>query len=101
MRCSTRTVLRLIETGELSSVSKLPGRVGAYLLDRADVERVAKIRAEAERLSEAQTKARVKARAEARAKSRRAKAQLDEADQLPIPTPGAGQTRSEPKTHAA
>ena len=42
---SARTVQRLIESGQLSTVGKLSGPNGHFLLDRAVVERLAKQRA--------------------------------------------------------
>lgn len=42
---SVRTVQRLIESGQLSTVGKLAGPNGHFLLDRAVVERLAKQRA--------------------------------------------------------
>lgn len=41
---STRTVQRLIESGELPTVGKLAGVNGHFLLDRAVVEALAKKR---------------------------------------------------------
>ena len=38
---SARTVQRMAETGELAYAQKLPGPNGAYLFDRAEVERFA------------------------------------------------------------
>jgi predicted site-specific integrase-resolvase len=34
------TIIRWIGSGKLTSVRKLPGRTGTYLLDRSEVERV-------------------------------------------------------------
>ncbi|MGX9669955.1 helix-turn-helix domain-containing protein [Mycobacterium sp. HM-7] len=44
---SYRTVLRLMEQGELSCAMKVPGPNGAYLFRRADVEKLAADRAKA------------------------------------------------------
>lgn len=33
-----RSIHRLVQTGELTPVAKIPGRTGAYLFRRADVE---------------------------------------------------------------
>ena len=40
-----KTVLRLITSGRLTPTRKLPARTGPYLLDRAEVERLARERA--------------------------------------------------------
>lgn len=42
---SARTVQRLIDSGQLPTVGKLSGPNGHFLLDRAVVERLAKVRA--------------------------------------------------------
>ena len=43
---SHRTVHRLVESGDLTPAMTAPGgRAGAFLFDRADVERLAKVRA--------------------------------------------------------
>lgn len=39
------TVRRWVEAGRLSSLAKLPGRTGAYLLDPAEVQALAQKRA--------------------------------------------------------
>lgn len=39
------TVRRWVEAGRLSSLAKLPGRTGAYLLDPAEVQALAERRA--------------------------------------------------------
>lgn len=36
-----RTIHRMVERGELKPVSKLPGLRGAYIFNRADIERIA------------------------------------------------------------
>lgn len=36
-----RQVIRLVDSGQLSAASQLPGRTGAYLFDPADVEALA------------------------------------------------------------
>lgn len=41
LRKSARTVQRLAESGEIPVALKLPGPNGAYLIRRADVERLA------------------------------------------------------------
>lgn len=41
LRVDRKTILRLIAAGRLSPTRKLPTRTGAYLFDRADVERIA------------------------------------------------------------
>lgn len=38
--CSPRTVQRMIEGGKLAAEHKLPGPNGAYLISRAEVERI-------------------------------------------------------------
>ena len=38
--CSARTIQRKIEAGELTPERKLPGPNGAYLIPRAEVERL-------------------------------------------------------------
>lgn len=50
-----KTVLRLVESGALTPLHKLPGATGAYLFKRADVlaireARAAELRAELERI---------------------------------------------------
>lgn len=40
-RSSPSTVTRLVQAGKLSPAQKLPGLRGAYLFDKADVERLA------------------------------------------------------------
>lgn len=40
--CHVRTVHRLVESGRLKPVAKVPGRTGAYLFLRIDVAAVAK-----------------------------------------------------------
>jgi len=42
-----RSVFRMVKRGELSPSAKLPGRTGAYLFKRAEVERLAKSRSRA------------------------------------------------------
>ena len=37
---SGRTVLRLMEAGQIAAVAKLPGPNGAYLFRRKDIERL-------------------------------------------------------------
>lgn len=37
---SGRTVIRLMEAGQITPVAKLPGSKGAFLFRRADVERL-------------------------------------------------------------
>lgn len=44
---SARTVQRLIESGQLPTIGKLPGTVGHFLLDRAVVQALANERANA------------------------------------------------------
>ncbi|WOR03039.1 helix-turn-helix domain-containing protein [Mycobacterium marinum] len=41
------TVARWVTSGELKPVHKLPGKNGAYLFSRADIEKLATERAEA------------------------------------------------------
>lgn len=41
LACSTRTVHRLIDSGDLAPVQKLPGLRGANLFDRVHVEALA------------------------------------------------------------
>lgn len=41
LRVDVRTVHRMAEDGRLTPALKIPGRTGAYLFDRNDVERVA------------------------------------------------------------
>lgn len=41
---SVRSTIRLVEAGVLVPTKKLPGIRGAYLFDRADIERLAKER---------------------------------------------------------
>lgn len=38
---SWRTIIRLVERGQLTPAQKLPGLRGAFLFDRADVEALA------------------------------------------------------------
>lgn len=38
---SARTVQRMVDAGEIACLHKLPGPNGAYLFERAEVERVA------------------------------------------------------------
>ena len=38
---SVRATIRLVETGKLTPIRKLPGIRGAFIFDRADVERLA------------------------------------------------------------
>lgn len=45
LQVDRRTVRRLIEEGALSPTMKLPGKTGAYLFDRADVEALKESRA--------------------------------------------------------
>lgn len=35
------TVSRMVKRGDLPAVQKLPGRTGAYLFDRAEIEKLA------------------------------------------------------------
>jgi len=42
-----RSVFRMVKRGELTPSGKLPGRTGAYLFDREDVERLAETRSKA------------------------------------------------------
>lgn len=44
MGCSRRTVERLVASGTLLPKAKLPGRTGAFVFRRADVERLAERR---------------------------------------------------------
>lgn len=39
-----RSVVRFIDNGDLTALDKLPGRTGAYLFNREDVERFAESR---------------------------------------------------------
>ncbi len=39
--CDVRTVHRWTAEGRLTAVTKLPGKTGAWLYDRADIEQVA------------------------------------------------------------
>lgn len=43
---ASRTVRRLVGAGELATARKLPGRTGAYLFRRADVEALREQRAQ-------------------------------------------------------
>jgi len=45
LRVSSRTVLRMVDSGTLRPVLKVDGATGPYLFDPADVERLAKERA--------------------------------------------------------
>lgn len=47
LRTSRSTVQRLASSGELTAAQKLPGTLGAYLFDPAEVQRVAAERAHA------------------------------------------------------
>lgn len=40
LRVDVRTVHRMADDGRLAPAAKVPGRTGAYLFDRADVETV-------------------------------------------------------------
>ncbi len=40
LRCTPRTVARMAEDGRLTPALKLPGKVGAYLFEPAEVARV-------------------------------------------------------------
>ncbi|SDF98493.1 DNA binding domain-containing protein, excisionase family [Cellulosimicrobium cellulans] len=42
-----RSVVRFIDNGDLTALDKLPGRTGAYLFNREDVERFAEARSKA------------------------------------------------------
>lgn len=42
-----RSVVRFIDNGDLTALDKLPGRTGAYLFNREDVERFAETRSKA------------------------------------------------------
>lgn len=44
---SKDTLIRMIARGEITPVHKLPGPTGAYLLNRAEVERLTAAKAEA------------------------------------------------------
>jgi len=44
--CSYRTVLRMVESGDLREAGKVPGKTGAYMFRRADVEALAAERAQ-------------------------------------------------------
>lgn len=41
LRASTRTVMRLVASGELTPIQKLPGRTGSFLFDPVAVEALA------------------------------------------------------------
>ncbi len=43
--CSVSTVKRYVDSGRLAPVHQLPGRTGAYLFAREDIERLARLRA--------------------------------------------------------
>jgi len=45
LHCDRSTITRLVATGKLTAATKLPGRTGAYLFDRAAVEALAAERA--------------------------------------------------------
>lgn len=47
LSCSARTVQRMIDAGELTLVRQLPGPNGAFIISRAEVERVLAERAAA------------------------------------------------------
>jgi len=45
LNCHRSTIARYVATGKLTAATKLPGRTGAYLFDRAAVEALAAERA--------------------------------------------------------
>lgn len=47
LRCSVKTIHRMVEDGRLIASLKLPGETGAYLFEAAEVERVAAEKASA------------------------------------------------------
>lgn len=41
LKCSQRTIIRMVEDGRLVPVQKFPTQTGGYMFDRADVMRLA------------------------------------------------------------